>query len=116
MLNQTLLVPPDSTLQAILDCVPPATIVFANMDQMPIRGGLIIHQPVTISSQVGGTKVECPVGGIKIRCVCYEWIHCNFGKQSWIFFVYPCLLSQTLVSISTIEKQKIFRKSPPGSM
>lgn len=71
MLDHALLVPPHNTLQAILDCVPPATRILVEMKKVPIGDGLIIDQSVTITSKVGGTELECPADGIKIRYVIF---------------------------------------------
>lgn len=69
MVNSKLLEELDGGFQAVLDCVPPVTRILLTASEIPIEGGLTISQSVTISSQVGGTKLQCPVGGIKIRWV-----------------------------------------------
>lgn len=69
ILDQAVLVMAHGSVQIILDCVPSTTKILVNMDEIPTREGFTINKPLTILSEVGNAKLECPVGAIKIRCV-----------------------------------------------
>lgn len=69
ILDQAVLAVAHGSVQLILDCVPSTTKIVVNMDEIPTREGFTISKPLTILSEVGNAKLECPVGSIKIRCV-----------------------------------------------
>lgn len=70
ILDRDVLMAAHDSVQTILDCVPSATKILANIHEIPIREALTINKPLTILSEVDNVRAECASGGIKIRCVC----------------------------------------------
>lgn len=97
VLNNDALRLANGTVQTILDCMPTATKVLVDIDEIPTTGGIIVHDPITIQSTSDNVRLLCCKEGIKVRCV-------SSSLLSWRAAVYylPSFLPLVL-HISTVS-------------
>lgn len=69
VLNRATLQLTNVTVQTVLDCLPEATMVLVDIDEIPTQGGLIIHKPITIQSRTDSVRLKCSEEGVEVRCV-----------------------------------------------
>lgn len=69
VLNSAALKVVNGSVQEMLDCVPPASTLLVDVEEIPVQESLIIQQSIVIKPKKGSSKLACPPDGIKIKCV-----------------------------------------------